>query len=247
MAQTWLYEAWRGEEYVVGTARELTEATGMCLNTVKDLANSGNVGRRGWRVRRVSNGLKYVAYSATKTAEGTAREVADAMGISVWSVQVAAHDGKPVGQRATGHGIIVNYKEDEEMSMIFIPNLYRAVRGSETHYGNADEIGRLAGILPGQVPKTTKRLNNVTRTGWTISRVLRENAPDGYRNRAAQNYIATKDGEDPIMGDAWEVAALIGTFVTNVRKAESEGRTAKGWHIRKASDEEVAEFERQWA
>ena len=133
------------------------------------------------------------------------------------------------------------------MSGTFIPNLYRAVRGSEEYYGNADEIGRLVGVMPGGISKVATRLTNTTQTGWTIWRVSPGNAPVGYRNTAAQHYIATKSGEDPIMGDAEEVAALIDTVVSNVRKAASDGRTAKGWKIRKASDKEVAEFERQWA
>ena len=129
----------------------------------------------------------------------------------------------------------------------FIPNLYRAVRGSEEYYGNADEIGRLVGISPTAVANATKRLNNTTRTGWTIWRVPKQNAPTGYRNTAAQHYIATKDGDDPIMGDAYEISDLIDVNVSSVRRAVITGRPIQGWSIRKASDEEVAEFERQWA
>lgn len=133
------------------------------------------------------------------------------------------------------------------MSKPFIPNLFRARRGSETYYGTAKEIGRLTGVNAESVAKASRRLTNTTLTGWTITRVLREDAPPGYRNMAAQHYIAKRDGEDPIMGVAEEIASLIDAEVSLVRRAANAGRLAKGWHIRKASEEEVEEFERQWA
>ena len=245
MKQTWLYEGWRDGESVVGTARELAEVTGVALDTLKLLSRSGKRGRLGWSFRRISSVLKYTAYSATKTAEGTAREVAEVMGISEWSVRVAAHDGKPVGQRSTGHGIIVNYTE-ADMSRAFIPNYYRAGRGSETYYGNADEIGRLVGLEAASVAKAANRITNVTLSGWTISRVTWAHHPPEYKPKR-QNYMAVRDGDDPIMGDAEEIGELIGCASTSVARAERGSGTVRGWTIRKATDEEVKEFERQWA
>lgn len=133
------------------------------------------------------------------------------------------------------------------MSKPYIPNFFRAMRGSEIHYGTADEIGRLVDVQGVYIAKTANRLNNVTRTGWTITRVLKADAPPGYRNAAAQHYIATRDGEDPIMGIAEEVAGLIDAEVSLVRRAASTGRLARGWRITKASEEDIARFEAQWA
>lgn len=245
MKQTRLYEGWCGGESAVGTVPELSRVTGVAIDTIKHLVNSGKVGRRGWAFRRLSDVMQYVAYSATMTAEGTACEVAKAMGISPWSVRVAAHDGKPVGQRATGQGIIVNYKE-ADMSRVFIPNYYRANRGSETHYGNADEIGRLVGLEAASVAKAANRITNVTLSGWTISRVTWAHHPPEYKPKR-QNYMAVRDGDDPIMGDAEEIGELIGCASTSVARAERGNGTVRGWTIRKATDEEVKEFERRWA
>lgn len=186
----------------------------------------------------------YEARCGPYRIDGTARGIANELGVSLSSVYNALHCGYKVLHIWKIKGI---WRNEDMARGLFIPNLYRAVRGSEEYYGNADEIGRLVRVMPEAVAKASKRVNNTTRTGWTIWPVPRTNAPVGYRNTAAQHYIATKEGEDPIMGDAEEVADLIGTVVTNVRKAASDGRTAKGWKIRKASDEEVAEFERQWA
>lgn len=133
------------------------------------------------------------------------------------------------------------------MSKPFIPNLFRAMRGSETYYGTAEEIGRLTGVNAESVTKAVHRLNNVTRTGWTVTRVLKEDAPPGYRNMAAQHYIAEREGEDPIMGIAEEVARLIDAEVSLVRRAAKTGRLARGWRITKASEEDIAKFEAQWA
>lgn len=133
------------------------------------------------------------------------------------------------------------------MSKPYIPNFFRAMRGSEIHYGTADEIGRLVDVQGVYIAKTANRLNNVTRTGWTVTRVLKKDAPPGYRNAAAQHYIATRDGEDPIMGDAEEIGQLIGVTASRVRQAESAGQKARGWTVIKASEEQVREFEAQWA
>lgn len=133
------------------------------------------------------------------------------------------------------------------MSKPFIPNLFRARRGSETYYGTAEEIGRLTGVNAESVAKAVHRLTNVTRTGWTITRVLKEDAPPGYRNMAAQHYIAEREGEDPMMGVAEEIASLIDAEVSLVRRAANAGRLAKGWRITKASEADIERFEAQWA
>lgn len=133
------------------------------------------------------------------------------------------------------------------MSKPYIPNFFRAMRGSEIHYGTADEIGRLVDVQGVYIAKTANRLNNVTRTGWTVTRVLKKDAPPGYRNMGAQHYIAFKDGEDPIMGDADEIGLLIGVTASRVRQAESAGQKAGGWTVTKASEEDIKRFESQWA
>jgi hypothetical protein len=83
------------------------------------------------------------------------------------------------------------------------------------------------------------RTGETSRNGWTVERIAEGDRAGRHK---AQIYAAEREGDDPIVGPAEEIAALTGFTTSNVRRAARKGiRTRNGWRFRPATPEEIAD------
>lgn len=108
------------------------------------------------------------------------------------------------------------------------PDLLRAENADgRVVFGTAKELAPVIGVNQNQVHHL-KMIGRSSRTGW---RVTTEKA--NQIRWESQELIAEMEGDDPIIGDVYEVAELTGYTVEYIKRAVLTGkRTRRGWSVR---------------
>ena len=103
--------------------------------------------------------------------------------------------------------------------------LYEAVRGDECVSGTAQEVADRIGIDKRRFYPLVKR-GKVIR-GWSV----RQTGIQDRRVKFAAYYVFDENREDPIIGNAEEVAEIIGIMTPNYLSSIADnGRLTKNWY-----------------
>lgn len=122
--------------------------------------------------------------------------------------------------------------------------LYTASRDGEEVFGTRTEIAKLIDVCPDYIAHLA-RTHTRTKSGWIVRKAT--NTETVHRANPPVQYIACNHAEDPILGIVEEIAPLLGCSETWVREIIKKNKTWRGWTIREATPEEIAEMEAQWA
>lgn len=116
---------------------------------------------------------------------------------------------------------------------LLTPTIYRAERDGVFIIGTAGMIAKGIRHEVGTVRKWARE-GRTFADGWRVVIALE---PTPLRREI---YVAEHPDDDPIIGDAEEVAALLGIAEGTVHKLCAEHRVSRhGWTVRRATEEEI--------
>ena len=115
------------------------------------------------------------------------------------------------------------------------PYIYECNQAGRIIRGTAPEIAQAVGRSISWV-RDLARNNRRSAEGWSVRQVTR--LPRVRYNACV--YTAERRNDDPVIGGAEEVGALLGYSPWYIRKLAKTGLMSKaGWRVRKATAEEV--------
>lgn len=115
------------------------------------------------------------------------------------------------------------------------PFQYEARNNNIVYRGNAGEIAKAVGKSITWV-REKARTGRFSPDGWQVIGLTTK----PVRRRPATIFVASHPDDDPVIGNACEVASIIDVTEYSVRMLARRGHVSrKGWRIRKATKEEI--------